>query len=31
MLEKGFEIDIIMELTGLEKEEVEKLAAMTSG
>jgi len=31
MLEKGFEIDIIMELTGLEKEDIEKLAAMTSG
>jgi predicted transposase/invertase (TIGR01784 family) len=28
MLEKGFEIDIIMEITGLKKEEVETLAAM---
>jgi predicted transposase/invertase (TIGR01784 family) len=31
MLKKGFETDIIMELTGLKKEEVEKLAAMASG
>ena len=31
MLEKGFEVDIIMEITGLKKEEVEKLAAMASG
>jgi predicted transposase/invertase (TIGR01784 family) len=26
MLKKGFETDIIMELTGLKKEEIEKLA-----
>jgi predicted transposase/invertase (TIGR01784 family) len=31
MLEKGFETNIIMEITGLKKEEVEKLAAMASG
>jgi hypothetical protein len=31
MLGKGFEVDIIMELTGLKKEEIEKLAAMSSG
>jgi hypothetical protein len=27
MLKKGFETGIIMELTGLEKEEVEKLSS----
>lgn len=31
MLEKGFEVDIIMEITSLKKEDVEKLAAMASG
>ena len=28
MIKKGFETDIIMEITGLKKEEVEKLAAI---
>lgn len=28
MIEKGFEVDIIMEITGLKKEEVEKLATI---
>jgi hypothetical protein len=31
MIKKGFETDIIMEITGLKKEEVEKLASMASG
>jgi predicted transposase/invertase (TIGR01784 family) len=31
MIKKGFETDIIMELTGLKKEEVEKLASMAPG